>query len=445
MAAKGGGVMQKFHVLLVDDEENILKSLCRLLMDTEDLIVMTASSGEEGLEVLKENPGIALIVSDQRMPGMSGAEFLEKSRQIIPEAVRMVLTGYADINATMDAINKGGAARYITKPWDDGMLVQTIRDGVRQFSLQQENRRLTAIVEQQNEKLAEWNTGLKARIMEQTKVIRKQNEDLAERNSQIQRSFKGTIEAFSRLTELRGSTQRNHARNVTELALNCAREQGVTDKELETIRIAALLHDIGEIGIPEAVLSKKLRQMTQNEQRIYLQHAVRGQTTIDTVEELRDAGNIVRHHHEHYNGKGYPDGLQGDAIPLGARIIALADFVDRELGDQRGEEAIDGVLDRATLQLGILFDSKLLPSIRRHAHFLYFYLENRLKNGLESELKPDQLEDGLEVSRDLFSGTGLMLVAKGTVLDRHKIETIRRYYLLDPPERGIFAIKGRNK
>src|SRR5512143_3889480 len=103
-------------VLFVDDELNILRSLERLFMD-EAFTVTTAGSGEEGLSLLRDDPAFGLIVSDQRMPGMNGVEFLSRAREIAPEALRIVLTGYADLNATMDAINRGGAYRYITKPW----------------------------------------------------------------------------------------------------------------------------------------------------------------------------------------------------------------------------------------------------------------------------------------------------------------------------------------
>lgn len=115
-------------ILVVDDEENILRAIVRLLMEENDINVLTAGSGSEGLSVLQAHPDVALILSDQRMPGMTGAEFLQQAKSLVPEAIRMVLTGYADINATMDAINKGGASCYITKPWDDGMLVQTLTE-----------------------------------------------------------------------------------------------------------------------------------------------------------------------------------------------------------------------------------------------------------------------------------------------------------------------------
>lgn len=121
-------------VLFVDDEENILHSLRRLFMD-DGFEIFTATSGEQGLKILENTPGIALIVSDQRMPGLSGAQFLEKAKTILPDTLRILLTGHSDINAVVDAINKGGAYRYLTKPWDDEVLRQNIREALNIYTL----------------------------------------------------------------------------------------------------------------------------------------------------------------------------------------------------------------------------------------------------------------------------------------------------------------------
>jgi len=127
-------------VLFVDDERKILGSLRRLMLD-EDVQVFTASSGEDGLEVLRNNPEIGVIVSDQRMPGLSGVSFLKQSRKIAPDAYRIVLSGYADMYAAMDAINQGGAWRYMTKPWNDDDMVGAIRQAAQQYQVESENRK----------------------------------------------------------------------------------------------------------------------------------------------------------------------------------------------------------------------------------------------------------------------------------------------------------------
>ena len=431
-------------VLLVDDEENIIRSITRLLLTEEEsgLEVLSANSGEKGLALLEANPEVALILSDQRMPGMSGAEFLQKARETAPDAVRMILTGYADMAATMDAINKGGAWRYLTKPWDDELLCRSIMEGVAQYRLVQEHRALGALVEQQNRELSEWNDSLKGRVLAQTATIRRQNEELKGSNRQIGEAFRHTILAFSRLIELHSTKLREHTRNVTALSANCAGELGLEVAQVETIRTAGLLHDIGVIGIPPAVMEKKVVVMTQEELDLYQLHAVRGQAAVDVVEELREAGLLNRHHHERYDGQGFPDRLAGESIPLGARILCFADFIDHELGEAREEEAVRAAFALAEKQLGSLLDPALFEVMQRQATELYRSMGAAHEDNPERELRPKELHEGLVVSRSLYSGTGLLLLTKGTLLDRQKIAAIVRYYDIDPPDGGIFATRG---
>ncbi len=124
-------VEEPFHILCVDDEENILKSLRRLFR-RESFRVLTATSGREGLEILQKTSGIALILSDQRMPEMSGSAFLEAAKAFAPGIPKMILTGYADVQSAADAIEQGGAYRIIAKPWDDKELLQAVRELTRQ-------------------------------------------------------------------------------------------------------------------------------------------------------------------------------------------------------------------------------------------------------------------------------------------------------------------------
>lgn len=425
-------------VLLVDDEENILRAITRLLLEDDgDLEVISASSGAQGLESLKAHANVGLILSDQRMPGMSGAEFLQKARELAPDAVRMVLTGYAEMAATMDAINKGGASRYLLKPWDDEMLRRTVHEGVGQYRLLMQNRYLSDLVQRQNAELAEWNSNLKGRVLEQTATIRHQNEELKGRNRKIGQAFSQTIVAFSRLIEQHSSRLQEHTGNVTALAQGAARELGLPPDQVETIRTAALLHDIGVIGIAPEILAKKPAALTGEERGIFLQHAVRGQTAVDEVEELRAAGVLIRHHHEHYDGSGFPDRLAGTGIPLGARIIAIADFVDHELEEERGEAAVGAVLRKAAGELGSRLDPMLFSLMEPRIRALYLPARPLADEGAEKELRPKQLLAGMRVTRNLYSGAGLLLLARGTLLDTPKITTVVRHYRVDPPACGI--------
>jgi putative nucleotidyltransferase with HDIG domain len=426
-------------VLFVDDEENILKALQRLTMD-EEFDTEIAASGDEGLQKLVELSNVALIVSDQRMPGMNGAEFLQQSQQLAPDAIRMLLTGYSDISAAADAINKGGASRYLNKPWNDDDLLQTLRAAVNIWKLAHENKRLQAVVHAQNEELKQWNDNLKNRVLQQTTAIRKKADDLNEALIHLKQNYNGMISAFSSLVEMRGQRIQQHARNVAELASSAAREYGLMPEEVETIRIAALLHDIGEIGIPENILEKSLDYMTPDDMHLYSKHPVRGQMAIDSIVDLRPAGVLIRHHHENFNGSGFPDKLAGEAIPIGARILAYADQLDRAVVASVGDTA-EQALARVELGLSIKLDPGLQRVFRKTAHYAYFTMpEADPAVTVELELRPDELRNGMLLTKDVLSGTGLMLLNKGVTLDAVKIEAIQRYYKLDPPARGVFAL-----
>ena len=154
-------------VLFVDDEPNILKTLRRLFMD-EDYEIHTAGNGREALTLIEEGLRPTLIISDQRMPEMGGAEFLAKASQVVPECIRMVLTGYADINAAVAAINQGGIYRYILKPWNDEDLKLTVREAIHHYLLVEENRTLTRELEENNRSLARLNEQLEAMVQART-------------------------------------------------------------------------------------------------------------------------------------------------------------------------------------------------------------------------------------------------------------------------------------
>lgn len=425
-------------VLFVDDEENILKALQRMLQD-EEYLVLTADSGAAGLELLRREADVGLIVSDQRMPGMNGVEFLQQARQITPDALRIVLTGYADIGAAIGAINEGGAHRYLHKPWNDDELTQVIREAVNHYQLLMENRRLHGVIQQKNEELKEWNTRLKSRVLQQTAQIREKNEELTLQNVQIRKNFQDLIAALSGLIELRNKSLRNHTRNVAELSVRIATEMELAAEEIDTIRVASLLHDIGEIGNPDELVAKNLRELDGEALRIYMQHTVRGQAAIDVIEELRPAGVLIRHHHERFDGSGHPDGLQGEEIPLGARIIATADCLDRLLARMLREDqnlAVEKTLKAAQELAGNWLDPHILPVIGRPVKEVYGKILSE-QGMVSEELWPSELRVGMILQRDLYTETALLLLSKGSLLDQAGIGAIIRHDELDPFQKKI--------
>lgn len=425
-------------ILLVDDEENILRALQRLLMDEENVEITTATSGEEGLKALPDLVNLGLIVSDQRMPGMTGALFLEKAREIKPDASRIILTGYADVTAAVDAINKGGAWRYLAKPWNDEELVRVIHEGLERYRIIIENRRLNELVLKQNRELDEWNANLKQRVLAQTTEIRKKNEELTQANGRLKSAFDGVIAAFTELINMRDKRFRRHGENVSSLARQVAQTMKLPPEEIELIRIAGLLHDIGELGIADEILRKERHARHPEEQEAYRSHPVRGQSAIDAIEHLRPAGLLIRHHHEQWDGHGFPDGLKGDAIPLGARILAYADLIDHVVGNDPPEHGLAKAMATVEIEQGRRLDPSLLSVFRVTAKYTYALAQSTavLK---ELEVKPVDLHIGMVLARDVVSGTGLLLLRRGVTLDEDRIASIKRYYRIDPPAQGIYV------
>lgn len=431
------------QILFVDDEENILRSLRRLLVD-EELEVFIANSGEKALDVLRENPDICLIVSDQRMPGLTGVDFLERSRQVAPDALRILLTGYADITAAIDAINRGGAFRYITKPWKDEDLTQILKDAVMRSNLMRENKRLTEIVKRQNEELKQWSAQLEVMVQEQTIDIQNRSKELEQLNVQLQKNFRNSIEVFTNLMEMRDKTVSSHSKNVAALARQTAAAMSLEEKEITPIVVAALLHDIGKIGIPDGILSKPPELLSDIEQKEYEQHAVRGQVAVEALEEFRAVGIMIRHHHERVDGLGFPDGLKKNDIPIGSRIISLADAYDRLANSVLSPAKNDAqkALGEIEFHLGTRFDRTVFEFMRP-------FIASKVSQASpteppkELEVHPDALKPGMVLSRDVKSGTGLLLLAKGIVLDEKRIAGLRHYYRIDPARTGVFISPGK--
>lgn len=431
-----------FNILFVDDEENVLRSLRRLFIDEENINVFTALSGKEGLEILKNND-ISVIVSDQRMPEMSGVEFLEKARKMSPDSIRIILTGYADINAAMDAINKGSVYRYITKPWNDNELIITILNAVETYRLIKENKHLTELTKKQNEELKKWSTELEFYVQQQTIDLTKQNKELKKLNERLNKNIKDFITSFSNLIELRDKSVSSHSNSVAEISKEMAVKMGMNSSEVETIAIAAQLHDIGKIGISDVVLLKNPAEMSPDEIAEYKKHPVRGQGAIDSIEDLRSAGILIRHHHEWFNGKGFPDGIKGKQIPVGSRIIAIADQFDRLIHGVSQIHAVQSVLDKIRTSLGTQFDPELFKFftdvVKEKFDSISKKVEIDLKTRIEIELTVNDVMPGMIVSRDIRSGTGLLLLSAGTVLNDKNIATLKRGYHIDPAKTGIFV------
>jgi len=432
------------HTLLfVDDELNILNSLKRLFRK-ENYQILTASSGQEGLELLKKtDESISLIISDQRMPEMNGAQFLEKAKEIFPDAIRFLLTGYSDIDAIVNAINKGEIHRYLAKPWNDNDLILQVRQAIEQYELVLENRRLLSLSQKQNKELNELNRNLEKKVNERTLEIKEKNEELRGVNIKLEKSFGETIRLLSSLIGTLNPTLGKYMVHVAELAKEVAGEYLLEEKEVNQIEMAGMIHDIGLLGLSEKIWTKNEKYMNETEFKMYSQHPVIASIALESVKSLDQVGEIILYHHEYFDGSGFPNGLKGEKIPLGSRIVGtVSDYckivdtwpkevnqiVDRakkylgetatnELDIAEPEEMIENIAEKfISLKINEKYDNDIVVKL----------MEKVKKEKRISSVTIEGLKERMVLAMDLRIKDGRLLLVKGAELKENSIKTIKK-------------------
>ncbi len=348
--------MNEHAVLFVDDEPNILKALQRLLRN-EPWQVLTASDPNEALEILRRSPA-QVVVTDQRMPSMSGVDFLSKVREQHGDVIRMMLTGYTEMNVAVEAINKGEIYRLITKPWNDDELRATLRQAFDHHDLKIEIKRLNTVSREQNFKLQDMNKNLEAKVRERTK-------QLALKNQELSTAYIQTIRALAEAIDAKDHYTRGHSERVAVYASRIGRHMNLRKELIERVYFAGLLHDVGKIGIPDAIITKPARLNNEEYEEIK-KHPEIGARILEPVEFLKHIVPCVRHHHEWYDGceSGYPLRLAGDQIPQPSRIILVADTVEAMTSDRpyRNALPLETVVRELHKYSGSQFDPKVVES-----------------------------------------------------------------------------------
>ena len=301
-------------ILFVDDDPKILDGFRRMFGRDHDLAF--AAGGARALELLAAEGPFALVVSDIKMPGMDGIEFLTRVKDAYPDTVRMILTGYADQQNAIDAVNEGYIFRFLVKPCKKEALEKAIAAGLEQHRLIQAGKELYGL-------------------------------------GKLKKAMRGILAGLTTLVEARDPYTAGHQRRVTDLSRRIGERLGLPAETMNGLCMAAMVHDIGKVYVPAEFLNKPGR-LSEAEFNIIKSHPQVGFDILDPIEFPWPLGKIVHQHHERLDGSGYPQGLAGDAILVEARIMAVADVVDamashrpyraslgveealRELRDKRG-------------------------------------------------------------------------------------------------------------
>ncbi|MDS0847754.1 HD domain-containing phosphohydrolase [Burkholderia cenocepacia] len=424
-------------ILLVDDEPNVLSALRRVFRPTGYDIV-TADSGETALEILVSTD-IDLIVSDMRMPHMSGAEFLARARALYPDTMRILLTGYAELASVVQAVNEGGVYRYLNKPWDDHDLLLTIEQALEQRRLRREAARLAALTEAQNEALRRFNTDLETQVRARTEELGQTVMFLEAAQSDLKSSFTAMVQVCASMIELRCGAASGHAMRVGEIARRLALASGMSELHAQDVYFAGLLHGIGKLSLPDELLHKPLARMTTDEHRVFQEHPLRAQMVLTPVAQLHKVASIVLHQYERFNGRGTPDGLVGDAIPVGSRIVAIArDFEGLRHGEIGAPHSIEQAIDVLRSQASVRYDPQLV------AGFIEL-MRDPASLGIAAsvaEIRSAQLREGMELADDLRTHRGVLLMTKGSVMSAHQIELVRRFETREGTPFDILVLAG---
>ena len=290
-------------ILVVDDEEPIRNALKKFLTQ-QGYDVTTAASGDEAMKVLQRQK-ISCMLLDVRMPGRSGIDLVPQVMELEPSIAILMLTAVNDATTAALCMQRG-AMDYLTKPIDLNDLARAILRAV---------RRRDSMMEQQH--LNQW---LKEEVAVRTAELRRER-------AKLERLSVATLEALVNALEAKDPYLRGHSARVADLGAMIAAELGLNEDQVELVRMAGRLHDIGKIGIREEILAKE-GPLTNEEYEQVKQHVVIGSQILAPLAHLGDVIAFVRSHHERWDGQGYPDKLRGDTIPLGARVLAAAEIYD---------------------------------------------------------------------------------------------------------------------
>ncbi len=326
-------------ILIVDDDAAVRAILLRYL--EEEYPYCVDSHGPfDALNKIKHER-FSLVISDVMMPGMSGTELLQFIKKQDPETAVIMVTGVMDVNTAVDSLRLG-AFDFVTKPFDLPSIRHAVKRALERRQLLVENRNYQEELERK---------------------VRERTEELNGALKEVEESYRDTLEALVTSLDAREHETRAHSQRVREYTLTLAREIGLKEEDLVQIGRGALLHDVGKIGVPDSILLKP-GKLTSEEWVEMKKHPAIGFEILQSIKFLEPAAELVLTHQERWDAKGYPNGVEGPDIPLGARIFAVADTLDAMTSDRPYRKALSyqAALDEIRRCSGTQFDPRVVEA-----------------------------------------------------------------------------------
>ena len=416
-------------VLLVDDEESILNSLRRLLRG-QPFEVLLAGSGAQALEIMAAQR-IDLVMSDARMPGMDGAQLLAEVHRLYPATSRILLTGYADVTTIIKAINEGQIHRYISKPWNDEELPLILNQAL-------EHQRLQRLTREQNEQLKALNATLEKRVVARTAELQQTADMLDLAYDELKRSYVTGTEVFSLLANLRLPKEKQTNRPLIELIRVYCQAQAMDEASVRDLTMAAALYNVGKLAWTDSMMIAPSDMLQSTDRELYRAYPTQSESLLMTLEPMKDAARIIRHHQERWDGSGYPDHLKGESIPFGSRLLKLAvDFIELQRGLilERNMNSDESLLYIRKYS-GRLYDPGMVEDfVQACAAFLS---DVTLGDPSVMVMTTRELTAGMVLARNLNADNGMLLLNAGKVLNLPLVDKLIAFEAMEGAKYSVF-------
>lgn len=404
------------NILVLDDDEIILIALRENLI-AQGYSVTTANKPSGAIELLQEQ-AFSVIISDQRMPEMSGLEFFERVKEIQPHASRILITGVLKLDIVIDAINKGEIFRFIAKPWIREELIATVKNAVQRYHLVVSNERLQKETLALNESLANSNRDLQQKIEE----ISAQKAELAASKKALEKNLERSMELCYQLTSSFHAILGEHAKAAMDLCQLLVDNGPFTQKEQHVLKASASLYNLGLIGVSRDLLSRYFKgasNLTTDEKKLIHHYPCYGETLAFFVDDLEDVAKTIRSHKERWDGSGFPDGLAGESIPKLARYLSVVVHYIQSSASR--DDTLESIINLS----GKHFDPEAVRLFLKVTRVMS--LPRKVKEIMFSDLR-----EGMSLAKGLYSPTGLLLIPQGHVLNSHSLKKIQEHNRVYP-------------
>lgn len=442
--------------LSIDDDRTLQLIVKQILVKSfppDTLEVFQAGTGEEGLQMMREiKPDI--ILCDIHMPGMSGFDVCTRVRELKLRSAVILMSAYDAEQDNAIKASETGADAYLSKPLKKGELLFVVNFVMRVAHLNdavfEKNKQLEVSLgqlKQFHQKLASLNEELrndKRRLGVSLKEMTELNEQLESKNQQISSMveelasrFDSTEGLLVTLIEMHQTQHRGHSERVAQISVYIAEKMGLTDYQVRNVKSAARLHELGIVALPTQ--EKRLEAISEEkrgafESKLTTNHPLVGEMLLKEFPGFELIAEIIRHLHENVDGSGAPDGMYGDRIPVGSRIVCAASYFDHNkmaFPDKSGVEILAMMEEKS----GNIFDEAVLEVLAE-----YVASQGDIQEAPTMECSVFALAPGMELASDMFSESGINLLRKGTVLDQETLDKILRFHNVDPIS-GIIKVK----